>query len=106
NEMVWAMEVQINKLNEWARQAGATEELIDRVEKVARDVGGQLDAGVKARDSFAADLAKLDQDRGALTDFVRSHTERLAIERRELDVFDERVKVLQASLADAEKGMI
>src|SRR5206468_7093968 len=63
NEMVWAMEVQINKLNEGARQATRTEELIDRVEKLAREVGGQLDTGIKARDGFATDLARLDKDR-------------------------------------------
>ena len=45
NEMVWAMEVQINKLNEGSRQATRTEELIDRVEKLAREVSGQIDSG-------------------------------------------------------------
>jgi hypothetical protein len=35
--MVWAMEVQINKLNEGSRQAARTEELIDRVEKLSRE---------------------------------------------------------------------
>ena len=40
NEMVWAMEVQINKLNEGARQATRTEELIERVEKLSREVTG------------------------------------------------------------------
>ena len=58
NEMVWAMEVQINKLNEGSRQAARTEELIDRVEKLSREVGGQLDAGIKARDAFAMDLGE------------------------------------------------
>ena len=53
NEMIWAMEVQINKLNEGARQATRTEELIERVEKLSREVTGQLDTGAKARDSFA-----------------------------------------------------
>ena len=105
NEMVWAMEVQINKLNEGAQQATRTEELIDRVEKLARDVGGQLDSGVKARDAFASDLARLDKDRAGLTDFVRAYIDKLAIERKEFEAFEHRVKGLQDAVAEAEKGM-
>src|SRR4029079_17003837 len=105
NEMVWAMEVQINKLNEGARQTTRTEEMIDRVEKLAREVTGQLDTGVKARDGFASDLAKLEKDRAALTDFVRAYTDKLAIERKEFEAFDQRVKALQSSVGEAEKGM-
>ena len=105
NEMIWNMDVQINKLNEAARQATRTEEMIERVEKMSRDVGAQLDTGTKARDSFALDLAKLEKDRGALTEFVRAYTERIAIERKEFDAFDQRVKALQGSVTEAEKGM-
>src|SRR4029079_6675994 len=105
NEMVWAMEVQINKLNEGSRQAARTEERIDRVEKLSREVGGQLDAGMKSRDGFAADLARLEKDRGMLTDFVRTYTDRLSVERKEFDAFDQRVKTLQSAVVEAEKGM-
>ena len=105
NEMVWAMEAQINKLNEGARQAIKTEELIERVEKLARDVGAQLEGGLKAREAFAADLDALDKDRTSLTGFVRGYLDKLSIERRELDAFDQRVKVLQTAVAQAEKGM-
>src|SRR5205085_2819860 len=105
NEMVWAMEVQVNKLNEGARQATRTEELVDRVEKLAREVGGQLDTGMRARDAFESDLARLEKDRAALTEFVRSHTDNLAVERKEFDAFDQRVKALQGSVSEAEKAM-
>ncbi|HEX5473024.1 MAG TPA: hypothetical protein VFX12_00060 [Vicinamibacterales bacterium] len=105
NEMIWNMEVQINKLNEAGRQATRTEELVDRVEKLARDVGGQLDTGNKARETFAMDLAKLEKDRVALGDFVRGYTDRLTVERKEFDAFDQRVKALQTSVGEAEKGM-
>jgi chromosome segregation ATPase len=105
NEMVWAMEVQINTLNEGSRQAARTEELIDRVEKLSREATEQLDLGTKARDAFAMDLGKLEKDRGALTDFVRAYTDRLAVERKEFDTFDQRVKALQSSVGEAENGM-
>ena len=105
NEMIWAMEIQINKLNEGARQATRTEELIERVEKMSREVTGQLDTGAKARDSFSLDLAKLEKDRTSLTDFVRGYIERIAGERKEFEAFDQRVKALQTSIVEAEKGM-
>ncbi|HEV8235774.1 MAG TPA: hypothetical protein VGP84_14290, partial [Gemmatimonadaceae bacterium] len=95
NDLVRAMEVQISKLNEGSRQTARTEELIDRVEKRAREVGTQLDSGIKARDAFAADLARLEKDRAALTDFVRTYIDRIAVERKEFDAFDQRLKVLQ-----------
>ena len=53
NEMIWAMDVQINKLNEGTLQATRTEELIERVEKLSLEVSGQVETGTKARDSFA-----------------------------------------------------
>ena len=105
NEMVWAMEEQINKLSEGARQATRTEEMIDRIDKLAHEVGGQLDAGMKARDAFAADLARLESDRASLSDFVRTHTDRLAIERKEFAAFEQRVGVLQGTVSEAEKRM-
>src|SRR5947199_1776037 len=87
NEMIWNMEVQISKLNEASRQATRTEELIERVEKLARDTGGQLDSGTKARDAFTLDLAKLEKDRVSLAEFVRGYTDRLTVERKEFDAF-------------------
>src|SRR5262249_2008444 len=105
NEMVWAMEGQITKLNEGSRHATRAEELIDRVEKLAREVGGQLDNGMKARDAFATDLVRLEKDRAALTDFVRGYSEKLAIERKEFEAFDQRVKALQTSVGEAEEEL-
>src|SRR6185295_18868409 len=72
NEMIWNMEVQINKLNAASRPATRTEELVARVEKLSREVTAQLDAGTKAKDAFAMDLGKLEKDRTTLTDFVRA----------------------------------
>src|SRR5688572_11962044 len=77
NEMIWSMEVQINKLNEAGRQATRTEELVDRVEKLSREVTGQLESGTKVRESLAADLVRLEKDRATLTDFMRTYMDRL-----------------------------
>src|SRR4051812_21208331 len=104
NEMIWAMDVQINKLNEGGLQATRTEELIERVEALARDVSGQIEAGTQARDDFARDLLKLEKDRSALAEFAHAFTNRLTVDRTALDALDQRVKGLQASIAGAEKN--
>jgi len=102
NEMIWAMDVQISKLNEGGVQATRTEELIERVEALARDVSGQIETGTQARDDFARDLLRLEKDRSALAEFAHAFTNRLTVDRTALDAFDHRVKALQASVADAE----
>src|SRR4051812_46474850 len=105
NEMIWAMDVQITKLNEGGLQATRTEELIERVEGLARDVSGQIEIGTQARDDFARDLVKLEKDRSALAEFAHAFTNRLTVDRAALDAFDHRVKGLQASVAGAENKL-
>ena len=105
NEMIWNMEDQISKLNETVRQATSTEEIVERVEKVSREVTDQLDAQAKVRDGLTHDLARLEKDRDTLADFVRTNMDRLAVERKEFAAFDLRVKALQTTMTDAEKTM-
>jgi DNA repair exonuclease SbcCD ATPase subunit len=105
NELVWHMEVQIGKLNEGSKQAAHTEEIVERIEKIARDVTGQLDTALKAKETFTLDVARLERDRSTLTEFIRGYTEKMTVERKEFDAFDNRVRVLQTSVAEAEKGM-
>ena len=105
NEMIWNMDVQIAKLNEGSRQAARTEEMIERIEKLSRDVTGQLDGATKAKEAFANEVARLDKDRTSLTEFVRNYVERLAVERKDFDAFEQRVSALQSSITQAEKGM-
>jgi DNA repair exonuclease SbcCD ATPase subunit len=105
NEMIWAMDVQINKLNESGLQAARTEELIDRVEALSREASGQVEAATTARDGFARDLVKLEKDRSTLAEFGHAFTDRLTVDRAALEAFDRRVKGLQASVADTEKKL-
>ncbi|MFL6280235.1 MAG: hypothetical protein ACJ731_08995 [Vicinamibacterales bacterium] len=105
NEMIWAMDVQISKLNEGGLQATRTEELIERVEALARDVSGQIETATQARDDFARDLLRLEKDRSALAEFAHAFTNRLTVDRTALDAFDHRVKELQASITGAEKKL-
>ena len=105
NEMIWNMEVQIKKLDDAARHASAIEETVDKVEKVARDVGSQLDAGMRARDEFAREIKQLEQARSTLSDVVRTHIDRIEVERGQLSAFDERVKALSDRIGNLELGV-
>ena len=105
NEMVWNMDVQIAKLNEGARQAAQTDEIVQRIEQVAQESGAQLESALKSRADFAQDVAKLEQDRTQLGDFMRRYLERLAAERKGLDALDQRVQALQAGLTTIEKSV-
>src|SRR5690606_21372684 len=104
NDLVWNMDVQIGRLNEGTKTAARVEETVERIEKLARESAAQLDAGVKAREAFGLELARLDKERASLTDFVRQHEERIDASRRELDQVDARMRSLQASAADLEKA--
>ena len=105
NEMIWAMDVQINKLNDGALQVTRTEELIERVEKLSLEVSSQLETGTRARDTFTRDLVKLEGDRTAFAEFVHGFGERLALERKELESFDQRTRLLQTTIGEVEKRM-
>ena len=49
NEMVWAMDVQIGKLNEGMKQAARPKKRSARIEKLAPETSAQLEAATKLR---------------------------------------------------------
>ncbi|MEY4095272.1 MAG: hypothetical protein RLZZ53_2471, partial [Acidobacteriota bacterium] len=52
NEMVWAMDVQIAKLNEGSKQVARAEDTVTRMEKLAQETSAQLSAATTAREDF------------------------------------------------------
>jgi chromosome segregation ATPase len=102
NEMIWNMEIQIKKLDDAARHAATVEETVDHVEKIARDVASQLESGIRARDAFAREIKQLEQARVTLSDVVRTHLDRIDVERGQLSAFDERVRTLSDRIASLE----
>ena len=104
NELVWNMDVQVAKLKDGAQQAAQVEETVNRIELLASDTVARLDEATKAKESFARELDKLEEGRTELADFVRGYFERLTVERKALDAFDERVKVLQSGLSTTEES--
>ena len=103
-ELVSAMEGQVAKLDAASRRGVNVEEMVERVEQTLRQSSLQLQAAERSRDALAADLKTLDRERAGLVDFVRSHEDRVAAGRRELDAHQTRVTALQQSVADLERA--
>ena len=82
-----------------------TDEIVQRIEQVAQESGAQLESALKSKADFAQDVAKLEQDRTQLGDFMRRYLERLAAERKGLDTLDQRVQALQAGCTTVEKSV-
>lgn len=105
NEMVWAMDVQINKLNEGAKQMARTEEDLARIEKLAAETSAQLESATKAKEALERDVVRLEKDNATAVEFGRTLLEKHSVQRKEAEAFDQRVKTLQATLAEAESRM-
>ena len=72
NEMVWAMDVQIAKLNEGSKQVARAEDTVARMEKLAQETTAQLSAATTAREEFGREFARLDKDSRALSDYLKT----------------------------------
>ncbi|HEY2152432.1 MAG TPA: hypothetical protein VGH34_16605 [Vicinamibacterales bacterium] len=105
NEMVWAMDVQIGKLNEGIKQIARADETLARTEKVAAETGAQLDNAGKLRHEIERETGKLKKDATSLLDLVRGQVDALALKKKEFEAFDERLKTLQSGVGDAESRM-
>jgi len=105
NEMVWAMDLQIGKLNEGMKQAAKAEDTITRIEKLAHETGTQLETATKARQEAERDTAKLSKDASSLLETIRGQVETLTVKKKEFEAFDERLRALQTNVTDAESRM-
>src|SRR6185436_8832587 len=105
NEMVWAMDVQVAKLNEGSKQVARAEETVARMEKLAQDTSNQLSTATTAREEFGREFARLDKESRQLSDYLKSTIERLAVDKKEFDQFDHRLRTLAGSVAESETRM-
>ena len=71
NEMVWAMDLQVGKLNEGMKQAAKVDETISRIEKLAQNTSTQLETASKTQQETERDVAKLSRDATSLLESVR-----------------------------------
>ena len=105
NEMVWAMETQIGKLEEGNRQVAGAEAVLRQAEELAEEVQDELDAATVRRDQFVRETARIEKDGAQLIQSVRAQMERLAIEGRGFDAHEQRIADLQEALRTAERQL-
>jgi len=102
NEMVWAMETQIGKLEDGNRQVGRAEQVLRQAEELAEHVQNELDAATARRDQFTRETTRIEKDGTQLIQAVRAQMERLAIEGKSFNANEQRIADLQDALRVAE----
>src|SRR6185369_15635461 len=102
NEMVWAMDVQIGKLNEGMKQVARADDTLARTEKLAAETSAQLESAALLRQETERETGKLKKEAGTLLDAVRGQVDTLAFQKKEFEAFDERLRTLQTGVGDAE----
>jgi chromosome segregation ATPase len=105
NEMLRAMDLQIGRLAEGHKQVKRAEETLARIEQLARDSDRQLESAMSARDDFSRDIVRLEREGRTLTEYLKQQVERLSVERKELDTFDQRMNALHSGVTAAESRM-
>ena len=105
NEMVWNMDVQINRLNEGAKEVHRSEETIGRIETLVQQTNATVEGVTKARDDMARESARFEKDGRALVDGLRASLERVALEKKEFEALDLRLRALQGAVKEAEASM-
>ena len=105
NEMVWAMEAQIGKLEEGNRQVARAEDVLRHAEELAEKVQDELDAATMRRDLFSRETARIEKDGAQLIQTVRAQLERLAIEQKSFDAHEQRIADLRGALDGADRKL-
>ena len=102
NEMVWNMDAQIAKLSDGRDQLQRTEEMVARIEQMAKAATQELAAAGAAREAFVQESALHETQGRALAESLRSTIERLAVDKKELEAFDQRLKSVATAVAETE----
>jgi chromosome segregation ATPase len=105
NEMVWSMDVQIGKLSEGMKQAAKAEETVTRIEKLAAETAGRMEAAMKLNAEVLRETGRLEKDTTTLLGMVRAEVDALNVRKKEFESFDARVHGLQGSVSEAETRM-
>ena len=106
NEMVWAMDVQIAKLNEGSKQvARRRRHRRPHGEACARKPPRSCRRRPRHVKSSAASLRRLDKESRGLSEYLKTTVERLSVDRKEFDQFDHRLRSLSGAVAESEARM-
>jgi chromosome segregation ATPase len=104
-EMVWSMEQQIGKLNEGMRHAATAEETLGRLEKLSTDTTQRLEAAARLYEETGQRAATLEQRGTLLFESMHAQIGTLAVDKKEVEAVDERLRVLDGALGRAEARM-
>ncbi len=105
NEMVWSMDVQVAKLNEGSKNVARAEDTVARMEKLAQETTAELSAATTAREEWSREFARLDKESRGLSEYLKTTVERLAVDKKEFDQFDHRLRALSGAVGEAEARM-
>ena len=105
DELVWNMDVQLNKLVEGAKHAAHGEESAAQLERLAEELHERVVAATRARDEFMRDSARMERDGRALADLTRGNVEKLALKQTESEALGERLRALQEAVRESEQRM-
>jgi chromosome segregation ATPase len=106
NEMVWNMDVQIDKLNDGLKQITRGEQAAARIRQVVEDTQTRADAAAQARDEFIRETARFEREGRALMGVLAGSVEKLALYKNDFDAFDRRLGALQTSVGEAETRLV
>ncbi len=102
NEMVWTMDAQVAKLAEGRTRLEEAAQTVAQMEQLAKATAQELVVATAARDEFVRESARLEGQGRTLADQLRSSVEQLAVDKKEFEAFDQRLKSLSAALGQTE----
>lgn len=105
NEMVWSMEAQIGKLKEGMKHAATAEETIARLEKLSADTTERLEDAAKLHEETERQTAGLEKRGALLLESMHAQVGTLAIDKKEVEAVDERLRALDGAVGHAEARM-
>ncbi len=102
NEMVWNMDTQIAKLVAGGDQIQRAEETVARMDQLTKATAEQLAEVTAARDDFVRESQRLANEGRSLSEAMKANLDRLSVEKKEVDAFDERLKALAKAVGETE----
>jgi DNA repair exonuclease SbcCD ATPase subunit len=96
------MDAQIAKLNDGRDQLQRSEDAVARMEQLAQTTTQELAAAAASREEFLHESARLEGQGRSLADYLRTTIDKLSVDKKEFDAFDQRLKSLSAAMGQTE----
>ncbi len=105
NDLVWKMDVQIAKLKDGLKEVARGEEIIARIDAVGEQTRTVMETASRVRDDFMLETARVEKEGRALVDVMRANVEKIALEKKESEVLEQRLNALHGAVQDVERRM-